>query len=731
MNSTPQPTYDELIQQAEAHFNAREYGKAIECSTQALALDNTRPDAYYWRGRAYRRTYKEEEERKNADALLACTPVTARHFAFCGWAYYVKEEYQQAITECTEALRQEPSLKEAYLFRGLAYDDLKQYDLAIADFDKAIALDPKYAVAYFNRGIAYRTKGDYDRAIEDYTKATELHPKYANAYFNRGIAYSSKDDDDRAIKDYDKAIEFDPKDARFYNNRGNAYSSKGDYDRAIADYTKAIALDPEYALAYYNRGNTYYEQDILNRAIEDYNKSIEYFENSSPVKGHAFFNLALVYKELENFDESKEMLLKAEEAYREADGIDKTSLINDVRDALDMLKESQKRGWTGMSQALKEATSFQPQKEIEGRDDRLSRSRARVEKIIGDGEISAVSAKIAYRKKHKDSPANLGNWLICMRGWSSSTKDFLEIFCNFDLLPDKIPPHILQVHSVLVTHHHPDHFGDLSAINDLDSQIAIEQSDRELMVIVDPETHRQKSSLLDVRSATAKENGKTQVVLRQFSETGGKSSLDGEMNILNAFRVQHSEETPHAYGLNFELKHNGSDKVPVLLGFTGDTKYEENLSQNLEKCKIIVCNFSMTNRDDFARNEKKRKADHLGFHGLSDLINNTSAKMYVVTEFFGGLGEIRIPITQCLQDTLREDIKNGKSKRTLEELPIIIPADIGLVVDVESLKVMCSFCKEFIPAKDITVISSSSNFGRLLYLCPNDLVGQHHIVHTP
>jgi len=210
MNDTS-PADDELIQKAETHFNAHEYDKVIECATQAIVLDCPLPDAYYWRGRAYGRTDKEEEARKDADALLACTPVTARHFAYRGWAYCVKEEYPQAVTKCTEALSREPLLKEAYFFRGWAYNDWGKYDLAIEDYSKAIKLDSKYANAYCNRGGAYYNKDEYDLAIEDYDKAIELDSKYAAAYCNRGRAYWFKDNYKDAMTDYAKALELEPR----------------------------------------------------------------------------------------------------------------------------------------------------------------------------------------------------------------------------------------------------------------------------------------------------------------------------------------------------------------------------------------------------------------------------------------------------------------------------------------------------------------------------------------
>ena len=93
---------------------------------------------------------------------------------------------------------------------GNAYYMKKQFDNAISDYSNAIDTNPKFAVAYQNRGSAYSIKGDYYKAISDYDKAIELNPKNALTYASRGNAYFMLNQFNNAIADYNKAIEFDP-----------------------------------------------------------------------------------------------------------------------------------------------------------------------------------------------------------------------------------------------------------------------------------------------------------------------------------------------------------------------------------------------------------------------------------------------------------------------------------------------------------------------------------------
>ena len=131
-----------------------------------------------------------------------------------------------------------------YVNRGLAHYNKGQYDEAISDYTEALKINPRYAETYVNRGTAYYSKGQFDQAISDCTEALKINPRLAEAYFNRGTAYGNKDQYDEAISDFTKGLEINPRDADAYVNRGTAYGKKGQYDQAISDYNKALEIGP-------------------------------------------------------------------------------------------------------------------------------------------------------------------------------------------------------------------------------------------------------------------------------------------------------------------------------------------------------------------------------------------------------------------------------------------------------------------------------------------------------
>ena len=125
----------------------------------------------------------------------------------------------EACTALTKSADNPKVLAVIYNNRGSAYVAKEQYDLAIKDYDEAIKDDPGYAKAFNNRGVAYQKKAEYDRAIQDFDAVIKLDPNYANAFANRVETYRKKGDYVSATKDFDEAIRVQPNLSVLQNER--------------------------------------------------------------------------------------------------------------------------------------------------------------------------------------------------------------------------------------------------------------------------------------------------------------------------------------------------------------------------------------------------------------------------------------------------------------------------------------------------------------------------------
>jgi tetratricopeptide (TPR) repeat protein len=156
--------------------------------------------------------------------------------------------HDQAIADCTQAIRLDPADIDTVLFRAHAFFNKSDFDSAIEDYNRAIALGSKSAEtsadAFVGRAAAWHRKGDEQRAIADIDQAVRLNPKDATAFFLRGVAYQSIGDNDRAVKDYGEAIQLAPNFALSLYRRGLLRASLGDADGGAEDIARARKINP-------------------------------------------------------------------------------------------------------------------------------------------------------------------------------------------------------------------------------------------------------------------------------------------------------------------------------------------------------------------------------------------------------------------------------------------------------------------------------------------------------
>ena len=91
------------------------------------------------------------------------------------------QRHEEAIADCSEAIRLDPRNPALFLERAEARSAVGRFEEAIADYDRAIGLDPNRAAAYLGRCRAKSELGRHEEAVEDYDHAVRLDPDSAEA----------------------------------------------------------------------------------------------------------------------------------------------------------------------------------------------------------------------------------------------------------------------------------------------------------------------------------------------------------------------------------------------------------------------------------------------------------------------------------------------------------------------------------------------------------------------
>jgi len=110
---------------------------------------------------------------------------TAEAHTFLGWAYSFLNRYDDAITECKNAIAVDPNFGNPYNDIGSYLIKLGRLDEAIPWLERALTAkryEPRH-YPHMNLGRLYLAKGDQLQAAREFGKALEVEPRYRPARF--------------------------------------------------------------------------------------------------------------------------------------------------------------------------------------------------------------------------------------------------------------------------------------------------------------------------------------------------------------------------------------------------------------------------------------------------------------------------------------------------------------------------------------------------------------------
>ncbi|MBN1493947.1 MAG: tetratricopeptide repeat protein [Candidatus Omnitrophica bacterium] len=167
----------------------------------------------------------------------------------------------------TQLMEQKKGVAMSAFNKGLSYENNKEQLKAIDAYKQAIRLNPTVKEAYNNLGAIYADLGMYDKAIDEYKKAIEVDDTYSVAYFNLGMAYYALGRYPEAVTAFEKGGESSSqsKDPLYF--LGRSYCHIGQYDKSIECLEKVLAYDPEFYPAHFDAACVYMITNKFNMAL--------------------------------------------------------------------------------------------------------------------------------------------------------------------------------------------------------------------------------------------------------------------------------------------------------------------------------------------------------------------------------------------------------------------------------------------------------------------------------
>ena len=272
---------------------------------------------------------------------------------------------------------------------------------------------------------------------------------------------------------------------------------------------------------------------------------------------------------------------------------------------------------------------------------------------------------------------------------SRQTHQFDEKNTNF---------HIREIDMVLTTHNHPDHTYDLPMLADQVyqyNQQVKKDLKKDITYLLDEDTHNDHKDKL-------KKSHSPRNSPRHLRPDATYPNLMDRFGIeLDVFSTKHDNNLKHSVGLVISF-HDG-DGLKYKIGITSDTKYMAKLPREFKGCDAVVCHFSSLRLAEFSG--KKQSPRRLGYIGTRKVIQKSNAPLFLITEFWGGKGDIRFPVIRQLRLDTNDDNK------------MIVGGDIGLMLGIPSGSIRCTHCGRWIPPEEINTPRPASDYAILRYLC--------------
>ena len=141
----------------------------------------------------------------------------------------------EAIEHLKVALHVHPNYKNAHLLKGNAHLYKNEFDQAIISYNNALRLDPTYREAKNNLQITYRSAGrfygekenDLDKSLIFLKQAYELNPDDSETIRLLGVVYGVKGTHTKAIEYFNKLVERSPKNVEYLKMLANALHHNG------------------------------------------------------------------------------------------------------------------------------------------------------------------------------------------------------------------------------------------------------------------------------------------------------------------------------------------------------------------------------------------------------------------------------------------------------------------------------------------------------------------------
>lgn len=230
-----------FILRGRAYFGLQKGEEALIDLNRAIKIQPTDPYSYFLRASIYTHLEKLEDAIVDLSKGIGITPNPFLGFMYAkrGLQYLALDQLQKALKDFTQAINQGVSV---HYERGYTLDLLGQYEEAVSDFSIALKQEPELNRTLLSRGLAYGCLEQFSHALQDFDKVLAIKPNDVHALLARGWLYLKKDDFAMGIRDLEQASVQNSEDPMVYLNLGTGYYLIENFEKAVQVNARAMEM---------------------------------------------------------------------------------------------------------------------------------------------------------------------------------------------------------------------------------------------------------------------------------------------------------------------------------------------------------------------------------------------------------------------------------------------------------------------------------------------------------
>ncbi|MBN1686003.1 MAG: tetratricopeptide repeat protein [Spirochaetales bacterium] len=189
-----------------AYFELEKYSLAVTAYLNALALDDTLPQAGYNLARVYIESGDYKQGLAALSELLKQDPGNSLVLSTIGWTHYLSAEYEEALGVFDEILQRTPTDRRGLYNAAVLALKLDRKEDALGYFQRLYS-ETAEAETLYRIAALYVDLERWEEAVEALTEYLAKNPDDADAYYDLGIAYAAERYYGKALDAFQAGIE--------------------------------------------------------------------------------------------------------------------------------------------------------------------------------------------------------------------------------------------------------------------------------------------------------------------------------------------------------------------------------------------------------------------------------------------------------------------------------------------------------------------------------------------